>query len=299
MAVYQQQGRLAEADAVSRPALELLRGSQGKDDEALYSLLKSTWTNHRRSGRHAESVPLLLEALEILQRTQSEADWETLSIIEGLTEAYLGLERWAESEPFLLQSIEVSRALRGDEDQYTLGAISNLGYVYNKLERYEEAAAMYERSLPIKRRVLGMEHAWTGYAMNGLAWALEGMGRADEALLMYRELLDRQLEQADDPEASASVLNDAAWALLQGPAESLRDPGLALGYAERACAIAERDRLSNLWSLLDTLALAQHRSGDTAKALKTQRRAVVLVPEGQGAGLEERLAEYESLVSDE
>ena len=32
--------------------------------------------------------------------------------------------------------------------------------------------------------------------------------------------------------------------------------------------------------ILDTLALAQHRTGNTAKAIETEKRAISLIPEG-------------------
>jgi hypothetical protein len=46
--------------------------------------------------------------------------------------------------------------------------------------------------------------------------------------------------------------------------------------------------------VVDTLALAQHRTGDTAAAVETQRRALSLMPEGADPGIATRLAEYEA-----
>ncbi|MHC5003328.1 MAG: hypothetical protein ACYTJ0_09405, partial [Planctomycetota bacterium] len=46
---------------------------------------------------------------------------------------------------------------------------------------------------------------------------------------------------------------------------------------------------------LDTLALAQHRTGATAAAVETLRRSIALGPEGEDrSDRAERLAEYEA-----
>ena len=89
----------------------------------------------------------------------------------------------------------------------------------------------------------------------------------------------------DAVDANAFMLNSAAWILLTNEIEAERDPELALGYAKRACALCEKEAPDRLWAPLDTLALAQHETGDTAAAIETQRRVLSLmpqVPSGEG-----------------
>jgi hypothetical protein len=45
---------------------------------------------------------------------------------------------------------------------------------------------------------------------------------------------------------------------------------------------------------LDTLALAQHMTGDTAAAIETQERAISLMPEDADPEMATRLANYEA-----
>jgi hypothetical protein len=70
----------------------------------------------------------------------------------------------------------------------------------------------------------------------------------------------------------------------------------ALGYSRRACAAEEAAGGGNLWQYLDTLALAQHQTGDTAAAVETQKRALSLMPadHAERAEMEKRLADYEA-----
>jgi hypothetical protein len=71
-----------------------------------------------------------------------------------------------------------------------------------------------------------------------------------------------------------------------------------LAYAERARTGAKASGDSNLWSYLDTLALAQHMNGDTTAAVDTQRCAISLMPsEDADPGMADRLAEYEAALA--
>ena len=99
------------------------------------------------------------------------------------------------------------------------------------------------------------------------------------------QLLPRYYEIAD-PDS----LNSLAWTLLHAKPVDKRDPDLALRMAERACAADRRDLY------LDTLALAQHRTGDTARAVETQREAIRLMPAANPSRPDyvERLAHYEN-----
>lgn len=86
------------------------------------------------------------------------------------------------------------------------------------------------------------------------------------------------------------MLNGVANALLTPEYEQLGDPDKALVYARRACILEEGSGGNALWKYLDTLALAQHRTGDTAKAIETQRRAIWLIPESEGVATQEEFA---------
>jgi len=50
---------------------------------------------------------------------------------------------------------------------------------------------------------------------------------------------------------------------------------------------------------LDTLAPAQHKTGDTAAAIKTQKRAIQMAGENADSEMRSRLAEYQAALSGE
>ncbi|MFT4543235.1 MAG: serine/threonine protein kinase/tetratricopeptide (TPR) repeat protein [Planctomycetota bacterium] len=292
--LYIDQGRYEEAEALHLETLEIQKRTLGEEDPSTLHSMGNLAALYQTLGRNSESETLSLQTQEIMKRVLGEDHPDTLSSMGNLAILYAAQGRNAEAEPLYLQTLKIMRRVLGEEHPDTLGATTNLAFLYIQMMRFEDAAEMFEISLPIKRRVLGLRHPWTGYAMSGLAIAYVEMGRNDDALPLQRELLSLQLEQADDVDASAEVLNGAAWTLLTNENESLRDPERALGYATRADALVEEEGREQNVALLDTLALAQHRTGDTTAAIKTLKRAIDLMPEGADPEMAQRLAEYES-----
>jgi tetratricopeptide (TPR) repeat protein len=90
--------------------------------------------------------------------------------------------------------------------------------------------------------------------------------------------------------------NDYANALLKSEIESLRQPAKALELALRATRATKESNAM----YLDTLAWAYFRTGDAPSAIRTERRALSLVPAGNALGqglrveLEQGLAQFET-----
>ena len=100
-------------------------------------------------------------------------------------------------------------------------------------------------------------------------------GSIAEALVIAT--LEGMRRRADRPEASALDKNNAAWQLLICEPADLRDPDTALPLARDACAMTDNAHASYP-VYLDTLALAQHLTGDTPAAIETQTTALLLLP---------------------
>ena len=98
----------------------------------------------------------------------------------------------------------------------------------------------------------------------------------DDARPVFRALLAARKRAAEGPQADANAKKGYAWELLTCEPADLRDPGSALRFA------LEASELSNFEDpgILDTLALAYHLTGDTAKAIENQKQAIALLPEG-------------------
>ncbi len=118
---------------------------------------------------------------------------------------------------------------------------------------------------------------------------------ADKALAYGKRLVDTVL--AD----SADGLNAVAWSVVDPAAKSKPDAKLvklALQAAQRADELA----MGKNAGIADTLAKAYFDSGDAAKAVETQERAVKLAegtPQGKDPELARRLEQYKKAVKKE
>ncbi|MCB9886706.1 MAG: serine/threonine protein kinase [Planctomycetes bacterium] len=279
--VHRSEGRYAEAEALHLSTLEIQKRVLGKEHPSTLSSMANLATLYRIQRRFDEAEKLMLDGLQIEKRVLGEQHPSTLSSMGSLAYVYFVQGRHAEAEELFTTTLEADRRVLGDEHSQTLGVLTNFGLLYNAMGRFEEAAKMFETSLPLKMRVLGLQHPWTGIAASGLEAAYRGMGKPE---LGPRKVMQFAIALAEDPRASAMAVNAAAWQLLTGPVEELRDAKRALVLAQRACQLAEKEGSKELWNMLDTLALAQHRNGDTAAAVVTQRRAVAVMPEGGDPG---------------
>jgi len=112
---------------------------------------------------------------------------------------------------------------------------------------------------------------------------LRQANQPDKAYAMKDALLASP-ELATTPAA----LNQIAYTVLEGPGVSRRDYPFALAFAEKADEAAKGQD----WSIADTLARAQFATGDKAKAVESQTRAIALAQAAKIGG--DELAELET-----
>lgn len=123
-------------------------------------------------------------------------------------------------------------------------------------------------------------------------------GKPDEARPYFTELLRRQKWAAEQPGTLINNLNNYAWILMHCELEDLRDPQAALPFAKRA---VERAAGKNPF-FFDTLARAYFMTGDAAKAVETQEKALSrLSPEevSMRTRFEAGLAKYRAALSEQ
>ncbi|MCA8982095.1 MAG: tetratricopeptide repeat protein [Planctomycetes bacterium] len=297
--LYLQQDRVDEAAPLVLECWEVRKEVLGPDHEKTLDCLATLARVRQVEERFDEAQALFEQLVPALARVLGEDHPMTLGNQGNLAMLYHQQGRLEEAEDLFLRTLESQKRSIGEEHEFTLGTYTNLGNLYLEMGRYQEAAEMFEVSLPIKRRVLGEDHPWTGFALQGLMRAYLSLGRFDEALPLQREVLERAFTEQEGEDADAAALNEFAWLLLNADFERLRDPERALEFASRACALEEAREGLQLWMFLDTLASAQHATGDTTAAVATQKRALELMPEGADEGVQERLEEYEAALEDD
>ena len=295
---YARLGRHADAEALNRQSLEIRRRTLGPEHPDTLKTMRQLAENYDIVGRFEDALVLNEQSLEASRRTLGPEHWDTLWSMENLARTNRNLGRFEEALGLDEQVVETRRRTTGPEHPRTLQVMHFLAWDYRGLGRYEEARVLDEQVLEIRRRTLGPEHPDTLESMHYLAHDYQKGGRLKDAERLEREWIDVTRPRLENKDATAKELNHFAWHLVTIEPAELRDPAAAMHYAGRACAAAERAGDSELYSYLDTLALAQRLTGDTAKALETQKRAVSLMPKNALAAtrteIEQRLVEYEA-----
>ncbi len=133
--------------------------------------------------------------------------------------------------------------------------------------------------------------------MSNLANLYGRQGRIDDARPLFRSLQMIERRRAGKPGASPYDKNACAWNLLTCEPADLRDPETALRLARDACAMTNNAN----HAFLDTLALAQHQTGDTPAAIETEMKALSLLPATAPgrSDYEAALAKFEAALEDE
>jgi serine/threonine protein kinase/WD40 repeat protein/Flp pilus assembly protein TadD len=150
-----------------------------------------------------------------------------------------------------------TRAIEGNPDDSD--AHHRRGHALYRLKRYHEAIADFTAALklcPNNAHLL---------ASRGSAEA--SLNRFDEALADCEAALRQQPDPADR-ERLPWLCNNLAWALVSRPGPG-RDPARALDLARRAVTLAP-DRAF----YLNTLGVAQYRTGQTAEAVDTLEKSL-------------------------
>jgi tetratricopeptide (TPR) repeat protein len=182
------------------------------------------------------------------------------------------------AERLYLETLDGKRIALGEFHPDTLLTEVNLGHVAAAMETFSEARERFEAALSKCRRELGDRFWLTVNARNGLVRVYQAVGDEAAATALLADFLDAAIQASRDPDTPATELNELAWELVTHECESLRDPASAQRLAERACAMEEAAHGKRLWMYLDTLAMAQHASGDSKSAIATQRRALQQLP---------------------
>jgi len=292
--LYFSQRRYTKAQSLASETLEIRRRTLGEEHPSTLLSMGIQAVIYNSQGKNAEAEPLYIETIEIMRRVHGEEHPQVLAFMSNLATLYIRQARHAEAEPIFLEAFEVQRRVMGAEHPDTLLIASNLGVLYNEMERFEEAAEIFETSLRIGPQVSGKQQLWRSDSKRGLIKSYVALGRHDEALPLQREALEPRIAPADDEQAKAFRLNRTAQTLLTIKPEGLQNPERALRYAERACALREEGGGKRFAQVLDTLALAQFRTGDFAAAVETQSRACALLPGDKDQSYAARLAEYEA-----
>jgi tetratricopeptide (TPR) repeat protein/tRNA A-37 threonylcarbamoyl transferase component Bud32 len=298
VSLYFDQGRRPEAEPLCVKNLELCRSVLGNDHPLTLRCMNSLGSLRIAQGRLNEALPLYEETLAGRRQVLGAEHPRTIWSMNNLAVLYGYMGRYDAAEQLHLETLQLRRRLVGEEHQNTLNSLSNLADLYRQQGRHAEAEPLYEQMLPVSKRVLGEDQPYTLSCMEDLAHVYWSQGRYREAEPLFREVLGLRRERTERPEATVKDKLVCARSLLTcGPIE-LRDPETSLRLAREANDMTNH----KVPRYLDTLSLAYYQTGDTARAIENQKKAIALLPSEQSplrAGIEENLAMFEAALEAE
>ncbi len=292
--LYSDQGRYAEAERLHSEVLELRSRVLGEEH------LDTTTSRNRlaavfwHQGYHDQAEPLYLQSFNLRKRILGAEHPDTLAAMSDLAVLYSDMDRAIQAELLYTEALALQRRVQGAKHPATLTSLYNLARLYTKQGRDDEAEPLYLEVLGGRRRLAGDIHPHTLRAIEELAQIYGRQGRDEDARAMRGELLAQRIIMAKALGADAETKHIVALELLTGENASSRDPRVALALAIEANTMAEQKNPH----FLDTLALAQHHSGNTTLAIELEQRAIALLtPHDTGLQrvFESRLAEFKQI----
>ena len=293
------QSRVAEAEALEKRIDEAHPGTDRDKTKARAAVRFSTARILLARRQYDETRQNMLAGLD-LYREIGEEDAIMAVSMRYLADAWEKLGDMGKAAETLRRSHQIERRVHPKGHPQPWGTLTNLGRLLMRARKYDAARVALEESLAVKRGILPKNHLFIRIARGSLIRAYLALQRRDDALPLLREELEYSLAPAAAPNASAPILQQAAWSLLAGPVPELRDPARARRLIERAVALPDVEDDKRYWEYIGSLALAQFLTGDVDQAMATRKRALDVAPgDDEQAELRKRLAPLEARVKDQ
>ena len=287
---YWFQGRFEPAAALFEQVLDISRRTRGEDSENTVFAMQNLSVMKAKLGRLDEAQALSEKTVAIRTKTFGADHRLTLNSMAGLADVAYRRGRYTEAEKIFIPLLEGRKKALGPDDPLVFETWYNLAMTYKILGQADKAESLLTGVLERRRAVLGAGHSQTLESIQELAKLYAESGRMEKARPLVVEAMAARRAAAASNDASPADLNACAVLLLTSPVADLRNPKEALDLARRANERTnDRDP-----EVLRTLARALHDTGDRARAVETQRRALSLLSETDPAreDLQKELAEY-------
>ena len=256
----------------------------------------------RASIANLDTVVLVLTGDRLVRRTLGTSSAAYGNLLRHL-------DRLPEALVYLAKASALFDTLAAEQpnnvEYRRLFAYTQIYVAQVQLARDDHAAAMatYSKAAASMQTLISIDPS-DSKAPAGLALALANMslemkkvGDITNAEKASREAIELTRVVAEKPGAGPYEWNLYANTMLKSEIESLRQPAKALELALRAT----RSTKDSNATFLDTLAWAYFRNGDTVSAIRTERKALDLVPAGAALGqglrseLEQGLARFQAV----
>ena len=217
-AVYQEQGRLADAESLLRESLatreRLFKGDHPDVAEGLTALAGLL----RAQGRHTSAAPLLRDALAMCKRLFKGDHLQTARSLNNLAVVLEYQDSWAEAESLYREALAMTRRVVKGDGADAASYANNLGCLLLARGKPGDAAVLHEEVLAVRKRLYAGDHPDVALSMTNLAAAYLEQGRLAAAEPLYKGALDvrKRLFTADHPSVAFALTDRAFLASVRG-----------------------------------------------------------------------------------
>jgi tetratricopeptide (TPR) repeat protein/tRNA A-37 threonylcarbamoyl transferase component Bud32 len=182
-------GRLDEAAAMHRRALEMFERGSGPDHPATGRALANLANATSELGRKQEAHGYYQRSYEILRAAHGDRHEDVGSALQGLGTAELALGNLDAARDALQRAYDIQVARGGEDDPHAGIPLNNLGNVEMQAGRVDAAEGHYRRAHELYQSQLGDDHPWTALALANLARVDTERGDIEAAIDKYTQAL--------------------------------------------------------------------------------------------------------------
>ena len=151
-------GQHAEAAALHRETLEVLKRVLGKEHPDTLKTAMNLANALSNQGQHAEAGAMLCETIELQKRVLGKEHPTTLTMTMNLANALYNQGQHAAAAAMYRETLEVQKRVLGKDHPTTLTMTTNLANALYNQGQHAAAGAMYRETLEVQKRVLGEKH---------------------------------------------------------------------------------------------------------------------------------------------
>jgi tetratricopeptide (TPR) repeat protein/predicted Ser/Thr protein kinase len=232
------QGKLDEAEALYRDALERRRRAVGDRHPEVARAMVNVGNAQLRAGRYRDAQESYRGALERLEASHGREATVIAGAVFSLGHSYYYLGQLDQAGSAYRRAIALREVVMGPGHISLAGAINNLGQVRQEQGALDDALALLQRALDIKRAALG-DHASVAASEHNVGVVLTRLGRFARAREWLELGRDRRLRLLGDKHGDLAE----SWLALGELELALARPGRARKQFARAIRVADRAAL--------------------------------------------------------
>lgn len=247
-------GRLPEAEAALRRALEIIRRQAGDSHPNVAATTGNLATVLKSQSRYAEAEKLLLDSLQAEERHFGPSHPQTAVDLNNLANVYLAESRIEAAAGLQERVLAIFEKAFGPGSLEVGRALNNLANSQESRGRRDEAIALLRRSIAILEQRYGLGGRESAIATASIGRMLTDAGEFDEAARYIRQALEG-IESTLGPTHLELVTPLHQFALLNlrigNTAEARRQLDRALQIAQDRLGSRHQDTIAILINLAD------------------------------------------------